>query len=181
MDTATPDVIPHGETGYRQYLCRCVTCTAWQVESGIPAISADPSAHGTTTFYRKGCRCEQCKHAKNAARKKGPRTGPGPGATHGKNSTYAAGCSCELCKAAHAEYKAKRRADQAARGAITHGTTSGYAAKCRCDECRAAHAQAARQSRRRARERDSTNGPYVLTLPPPLVPHSDPTTSIGAA
>lgn len=183
MNAIDAEGFPHGEIGYREHRCRCDECTTWQQTSGHPVIDPDPARHGSTTTYRKGCRCAQCKAAKNATRPKGPRTSPGPGATHGTNSTYAAGCSCELCKAAHARYKAQRRADQAARGAITHGTTSGYAAKCRCPECKAAHALAARASRQRARARAAASGPYVLDLSNLPTENSTPATirEVGAA
>ena len=62
--------------------------------------------HGTTTGYRRGCRCDECRLASNRAITKYRNTPHTiPAHYHGNENTYTLHASrCEKCKTAHAEY-----------------------------------------------------------------------------
>jgi hypothetical protein len=67
--------------------------------------------HGTRTCYDKGCRCEDCREAKNAYnrewyRKKSKELGRKPRvARHGTYSKWRLGCRCDSCVKAHRLYR----------------------------------------------------------------------------
>lgn len=98
--------------------------------------------HGTTTRYRRGCRCTECRQAKSLsnrlykARRKThtphtPRTPrPGSKAEHGSVSRYRRGCRCDICRAA------KREADRRYRleGASTEQPVDAAPYKVMIDE-----------------------------------------------
>jgi 5-methylcytosine-specific restriction endonuclease McrA len=125
---------------------------------------------GTTTNYRKGCRCDACRKAAAAAatrrRRERRQEGNAPHGTIRGYNDY--GCRCEPCKAGYAAYFRGYRAEKAARGVppdVAHGSSSAYGTyKCRCDACRegarlrdAAHTEATRD-RHRQRDRRRNAG-----------------------
>lgn len=71
--------------------------------------------HGTTTGYKHGCRCEHCRAA-SAAAKRRYRAGEGPGRTpsgiqtHGLHGYLRHRCRCEVCRAANAAAMSRYRA-----------------------------------------------------------------------
>lgn len=73
-------------------LCR----SCWLRETG-------QLVHGTEGGYKRGCRCDACREATNAARRR-RRRHPNV-AVHGKPSGYSNGCRCEECTTAHMDYR----------------------------------------------------------------------------
>jgi hypothetical protein len=73
-------------------------------------------AHGTTTGYRYGCRCEECRAANTAQGREGRVRRAAALARladqlpHGSKATYTNyGCQCDACVAAQAAANRRRR------------------------------------------------------------------------
>ena len=110
--------------------------------------------HGTYSGYmRHKCRCEPCKAAGAAYRRKrrgAPR--PKPTLQHGTRKGYNSfKCRCEPCKAAQSEYHSNRYKPRPRRPKpIEHGTRTAYQCyKCRCEPCKAAQREYARTEKKR--------------------------------
>lgn len=95
--------------------------------------------HGTTTRYRRGCRCTECRQAKSLSnrlykarnRTRTPRTArAGSKAEHGSVRRYRRGCRCDICRAT------KREADRRYRleGARTERPVDAAPYKVMIDE-----------------------------------------------
>lgn len=131
-------VVHHGTLNeYYNYGCRCRRCkraassdirarlTKPCRECGAPiwgfagrtglcrpclGRSRRTAEHGTESRYGRGCRCEACKAASAASRRK-RRATPNP-AVHGTATSYGNGCRCDECRqAATARNLAWRRAN----------------------------------------------------------------------
>lgn len=53
--------------GYRTQQCRCDACKAWKVtdnERNVTRSQFREPRHGTSSEYRYGCRCDDCREAK---------------------------------------------------------------------------------------------------------------------
>lgn len=74
---------------------------------GLLLPQKPPAEHGTTTRYRSGCRCEDCRRENRrkaiARRARGPKV-------HGSSSSYFNyGCRCQECSEAGRRYRRERK------------------------------------------------------------------------
>jgi hypothetical protein len=112
-------VAPHGTPArYGTHGCRCEAClTAWRSryypnkrprEVYLAEVKAAAwQRHGTEGRYIRGCKCDECRAAANAARQQRRLTGN----VYTHNAAgYSGGCRCDVCRAAHAEYRRQQTA-----------------------------------------------------------------------
>ncbi len=85
-----------------------------KVEKTPPAPKADPITHATSSAYRSGCRCDDCREWKAKSRRGIGRTrrANGEPAPHGSTTNYARGCRCQLCRDAVNAHARKKRAEK---------------------------------------------------------------------
>lgn len=120
----------HGsQLAYYRNGCRCGICVTWhsdfcsnrteehrqfRIGNPVQKRQKQPTAHGTTMEYNRGCRCDQCRAASSAQTKakyvpRPPRVKKG--ITHGLYASYCTGaCRCNLCKAAAQKYRDEKKA-----------------------------------------------------------------------
>lgn len=92
--------------------------------------------HGTTSRYRQGCRCDDCRAAKTREQRKWRADNPE-----------------KVYRGAKA-LRDRKRADPSLIPEHVHGTENGYGNyKCRCDECTRAWSAASIARYRRRREK----------------------------
>lgn len=141
--------------------------------TSAPVIRVCPPEHGhgrnTTCYSSHSCRCEECRAAASAAKRRRlstaaptrtfaqpPRrdTSPDPlsadDSRHGTWTAYSRfSCRCEACRAAGSTYKRQRRAASSAgkKAPAIHGSISKYQRGCRCDKCREAMSDYGRRRR----------------------------------
>jgi len=98
--------------------CRCDECRAAESEyraSYNRGVRAAPRVvkHGSASTYTKGCRCDACRLAANAAaREWRKRPISERKITHGYGG-YVSGCRCEICMTRHNEYAREHRRKKA--------------------------------------------------------------------
>lgn len=73
----------------------------------------ETTGHGHPwTYYGKGCRCDECRTAVNAARPVGAkRTSKTAPVLCGTRRSYQLGCTCDECRAANNAYARQRKAN----------------------------------------------------------------------
>jgi hypothetical protein len=115
---------------------------------------------GTEAAYRRhlrhGEKCDTCREAHNARKRKTDR-GPRLPAAHGTASKYNTGCRCEPCSAAQrARNLAWREAVAGLPAAfVPHGLNGYRNYGCRCETCKAAGSVANREYRERRKQREA--------------------------
>jgi hypothetical protein len=96
--------------------------------------------HGTSTCYRAGCRCDQCRRANAVAcyhlkRAREALSLPPGDPRHGENGYANYSCRCPVCKEGR-RLVIRERAARLAPDDPRHGSASTYANHgCRCDAC----------------------------------------------
>ena len=137
---------------------------------------SDVSLHGTTSMYARGCRCRQCRDARNQydrhRRRVRSRLGP-PKAVHGTPEGFRLwGCRCDSCVFAAEKF---RRA--ILRDPSVHGRERTYRIfGCRCAACtlaRAKHRKAVRTDPSRPHGTASMYGDYGCRCNPCTEAHRD--------
>ena len=152
--------LSHGTSAkYDRDKCRCDKCVKAK-RSAVAAFRArpvDPAKHGTSTNYKRGCRCEACSRwarEHNAKYHKPRKAEPRPEPEHGTFGAYRRGCRCDDCRRANRDWMRELTARPV--DPDKHGTLLNYHRGCRCELCYDRASKRNRESYRRLAARAKT-------------------------
>lgn len=159
-----PSVIPHGDSGYTDYGCRCGVCTKGHTEARRRQTGAQPAKTWTEdeitralhVYATEGFRAADRLGIANGStiRRWAKARGVAcyqPPEKHGVSRYSHAHCRCDECVTAYREAMKRGRQNRLTRlDEAPHGTETAYINwGCRCEPCKAAGARWNRRNRER--------------------------------